>query len=91
MVGASFNTLLCGVVRKGATCPVSEHVLNGSSVCPLLRGEVREPGKTYKESVKGNISPFEGTMGRAFSGTPVTQRCVCIRKRALWSWLFFTL
>lgn len=59
MVDACFNALLCGLVRKGATWPVSECVLNGSPVCH----EVTEPGKTYKESVTRYNSPFEGIMG----------------------------
>lgn len=30
---------------------------------PLSRHEVREPGKTYKESVTRHNSPFEGIIG----------------------------
>lgn len=60
---------------------------------PLSRDEVREPGKTYKESVKANNSPFEGIMGRAFSGTPIIHRNVYAQqeKPSHSFWLFFTL
>ena len=85
---------LCGLVRKGATWPVSECVLNDSPVCPLCQGMKSEsPGRLTKSVLKATAVPL-GTYGTSFLwNTCNSYRCVCTtrKKRSHSFWLFFTL
>lgn len=61
-----------------------------SPVCPGMKSALED---LHGESSKSNDSPLKQIMGQAFSGTPVTQRDVCVQQEKTnhHYWQFFTL